>query len=574
MTDPHHLSSRDENTRPRLARVLSLLALSAALFSTLEARANGRFPYAQQLREPVSGSLVVAGTYGLLLSANAGRDFQFVCESSLFGKTLMGSWLDPLLEVLADGTLVSGSRAGVRVSRDHGCTFQSDWSLPFDANFIPPAAGASGGPGSVIDLCPAYDGATALLALATIDAADHSTLEHRIYRTGDGAKTWAQLGTAIPTSLVRVVLTLDAAPSKPSRIYVSGSGPQGHQLVVSDDGGATWASHAVAFDDSTGIGGVYIGAVSPTDPDRVYLRVNRESETDEGSTTWDDSLLVTEDGGKNFREVLRRKASLLGFALSADGSSVAAGYGDPEIAPIIVDDAELGLYGASASNLDFTQRIGEFAVSCLRWTANGFYACAKESDPLGVDTSGVPDFHVGVFKGSGLPTKMADFTPLLKLKDVRGPMPWVGNQPSGCAAEWTTGDPSNPGMASVCQGFNACTRGGVAQLAPDAIQCGATSSGGASTATAGSGGAGAVSGGTTSSGASANTGGSAIGTGGSGGHATSGGASGSVNPPSGKDSGCGCRVQPRASHDSAIWGAFGMALLGLAAKRNKLSSRR
>jgi MYXO-CTERM domain-containing protein len=263
---------------------------------------------------------------------------------------------------------------------------------------------------------------------------------------------------------------------------------------------------------------VYIGAVSPTDPDRVYLRVSRETETDDGSTTWDDSLLVSEDGGKAFREVLRRQASLLGFAVSADGNTVAAGYGDPEIAPIIVTDTDLGLYGASASDLTFTQRVGSIAVSCLRWTPSGLYVCAKESDPLGIDTSGTPDFHVALWKGSGLPQNLADFRPLLKLKDVRGPLPWADNRSSACAAEWSTGDPANPGTPSVCQNFNACTRGGTTTLAAGAIVCGATASGASSA-----------------------------------------------------PSGCGCRVRPQKNSPGlVIWCA--LALLAFAARRKKALS--
>jgi len=306
MTDSYPLNFRSAAGKARARSLFCALALAALGFVAPSARANGRYPYAQQLREPQTIFIAVAGTYGLLLSGNAGKDFQFVCESSLFGKTLMGSWLDPLLETLPDGSLLSGSRVGLRVSRDRGCTFHNDWSLPFDPTFIKPDPGASGPAGSMVDLCPAYDGDSAVLALATIEAADHGTVEHRVYRTGDGSKTWAQLGAAIPTSQLRVALTLDAAPSKPSRIYVSGIAPEGYQLLVTDDGGKTWAAHTIPFEDSTGVSGVYIGAVSPTDPDRVYLRVNRESETDDGSTIWDDSLLVTDDGGRSFREVLRK----------------------------------------------------------------------------------------------------------------------------------------------------------------------------------------------------------------------------------------------------------------------------
>jgi MYXO-CTERM domain-containing protein len=248
---------------------------------------------------------------------------------------------------------------------------------------------------------------------------------------------------------------------------------------------------------------------------------------------------------------------------------VAAGYGDPAVAPIIVADADLGLYGASASDLNFTQRIGEFAVSCLRFATSGLFACAKELDATGVDTSGTPDFHVGVFKGGGLPQKLTDFTPLLKLKDVRGPMPWLNNQPNGCAQEWATGDPANPGMASACQTFNACTKGGVTPLSAGAIQCGAATSAGGSAA---SGGTGNGSGGMASSGGTGNTAGAVV-FGGDAGQKATGGTAGGPNPPASKDSGCSCRVQSPPSHGSVFWGAFASALFGLAAKRRKFSRR-
>jgi hypothetical protein len=508
--------------------------------------------------------LVVAGTYGLLLSANAGRDFQFVCESSLFGKTLMGSWLDPLLEVLPDGTLVSGSNAGLRVSRDRGCTFQNDWSLPFDPTFLTAPPGAMGGNGSIIDVCPSYVTGDGVLALATVYGADNKTLEHRIYRTTDGARTWKHLGTPIPVSMVRVVLTLDAAPSKPGRIYVSGSSAPDTLLLVSDDDGATWAAHTIPVGE-TRIEGAYIGAVSPSDPNRVYLRISRQSETDEGSVSWDDSLMVTDDGGQNFREVLRHRASLLGFALSADGSTVAAGYGDPEVAPIIVMDDEVGLYGASSSDLSFTQRVGTIPISCLRFTAEGLHVCAKELDRTGVDPSGAPDFHIGLWKGSGLPQKLTDFTPLLKLKDVRGPMPWANNQPSGCTAEWSSGDPSNPGMMSVCQRFNACTTGGETPLAAGAIQCGATTQGGAGGAT-NSGGGPATGGAPSTSGGAGVSGSATAGTGGGTSQAGNGGGSASTG------SGCGFRVQSRSSHELVISSVLMLSVLAAANRRKRTAN--
>ena len=562
MRHSHQLLARVEGALasrlgPRRPGACALIC-AVTLLSASPARANGRFPNAEQLREVAPGSLVVSGTYGLLVSGNS-KDFQFVCESALFGKTLMGSWVDPLLEVLPDGTILSGSVNGLRVSRDQGCSFQSDWSLPHDPTFIPPDPSATGKSGTVVDLCPAYDAAHGVIALSSLTQMDGSTLEHQLYRSTDGAHSWAALGVAIPTSMVHVVLTVDVAPSDPTHIYVSGSSLGKSVLVASSDSGATWTPHTLTIDDSAGIGGLYIAAVSPTDALRVYLRVNRQSQADDGSTTWDDSLLVSDDGGVSAHEVLRQPAALLGFALSPDGKTVLAGYGDPVVAPIVAGDDAVGLYAASSDALTFTHQIQEFYVSCLRWAADGLYACAKENDPLAM-TPSVADFHVGVFKGSGVPAALSDFTPLVKLKDLRGPMPLASGQPSSCVAEWAMGDPSSPGQGSVCATLNACPGdAGAVALSPGAIVCGALADAGAD---AGLGSGGSVGSGGTSGGAPASQAGSAgtvASTGGS-----SGVASGAPKPdPSG---GCGCRTA-RAPLGGAPAGAALLLALGALCRR-------
>ncbi|HTA88546.1 MAG TPA: hypothetical protein VK745_03190 [Polyangiaceae bacterium] len=538
----------------RESNVLGAAALAAALgLSAAPAHANGRYPNAEQLREVSPGSLVVSGTYGLLVSGNS-KDFEFVCESALFGRTLMGSWVDPLLEVLPDGTLLSGSLNGLRVSRDAGCSFVSDWSLPHDPSFIPPDPNATGKLGTVVDLCPAYDTTHGVIALTSITQSDGSTLEHQLYRTTDGAHTWATYGAAIPTSMIRVVLTVDVAPSDPTHIYVSGNLLGQSVLVSSVDSGATWTPHALTIDDSPDVDGLYIAAVSPTDPERVYLRVNRQSQADDGSTTWDDSLLVSDDGGATANDVLRQQAALLGFALSPDGKTVLAGYGDPVVAPTVVDDDAVGLYAATSDALTFTQKIPAFYVSCLRWESDGLYACAKESDPLSMNPS-LNDFHVGVSKGTNVPTSLSDFTALVKLKDVRGPLPLASGMPSSCETEWTTGDPNSPGQASVCATLNACPGdAGVVPLSSGAIVCGATDgdagvlSSGGNASSAGS----TAQGGAPASASGGNTGAAVV------------SAGGTALAPAGKSasaSGCSCRVERAPLAAGRMWLALLAATL-------------
>ncbi|HEY4104806.1 MAG TPA: sialidase family protein [Polyangiaceae bacterium] len=536
-------------SKPRSRSCASRFAACALCFTLVlgasHARANGRFPNAEQLREVAPGQVVVSGTYGLLVSGNS-TDFEFVCESALFGKSLMGSWVDPLLETLPDGTILSGSLNGLRLSRDRGCSFQSDWSLPHDPAFIPPDPSATGKTGTVVDLCPAYDSTHGAIALTTITNSDGSTLEHQLYHTTDNAKTWSALGVPIPTSMVRVVLTVDVAPSDPTHIYVSGNFTGKNILVVSEDSGATWTPHELMVDDSADVGGLYIAAISPTDPKRVYMRVNRQSQADDGSTTWDDSLLVTDDEGMTSRDVLREQAALLAFALSPDGTTVLAGFGDPVVAPIVVDSDVVGLYSASSDALTFTQKIPNFYPSCLRWTSDALYACAKESDPLGL-TAGETDFHVGVYQGAGVPSALSDFTVLTKLKDVRGPLPLASGMPSSCETEWTTADPSSPGVGSVCATLNACPGdAGTVTLSAGAIICGETSDAGTSVSGSSSGGQSALggSGGQSATGGSKNpSAGAGVGAGGTGAGASSGA------------KGCSCAAG-EAPQNGAFFGLF------------------
>lgn len=559
------------------------LALIANVLASANVLANGRFPNAQQLREPVPGSLVVAATYGLLVSGNDGQDFQFVCESALFGKALMGSWVDPLLETLPDGTIVSGSQNGLRVSRDRGCTFSTDFELPHDASVVTAGQDPVTPRGAVIDVCPGYEGPSSLLALTTVHADDGSIVEHRIYKSNDGAHSFAALPKSLEKQQIGVVLTLDVAPSDPARIYVSGVSAGRSVFASSSDGGKSYSVNPIELDDPDGVTGAYIAAVSPTDANRVYVRVSRKSLDDAGSDTWDDSLLVSDDGGAHFRDVLRRRAALLGFALSPDGTQVLAGFGDPMIPPVVTSDDALGLYAATSDALTFTARVPGLAVSCLRWTSTGLYACAKENDPLG--TSGI-DFHIGAVMPPTVPDSPQVFKPLLKLRDVRGPLPRQDGTPSACAAEWQGSDP-NTSAASTCAALNACTPR--AALSPGAIRCGESSvpaSGGAPSAAGGStmnatgGSSTRTTGGSAADSAGAGgvtaTGGNATGAGGvNAGGTSSAGASprgGNANGGASDEvprssSGCGCHIErisnePRGS-------ALVLAALAYAARRRK-----
>ena len=82
----------------------------------------------------------------------------------------------------------------------------------------------------------------------------------------------------------------------------------------SDDQGQTWQTFALPEDDSPL---PFIAGVDPTNPDRIYVRAP--------TSTTGDILLVSENGGETWTQILKAQGSLLGFSLSPDGKTVAIG---------------------------------------------------------------------------------------------------------------------------------------------------------------------------------------------------------------------------------------------------------
>jgi hypothetical protein len=426
---------------PYRSQTLAAIGLSCAtLVFSRDARANGRFPNAQSVRELEPGSLVVAGTYGLLVTTNGGSDFAYVCESEMFGASPGDATMDPLLELAPDGSFVTGSLQAARVSRRGGCEFETIASLPRNYAFFAEEASDGAAPGRIADLARRGAGAEVpLLALAALVDEAGLPLEHRVYEARSGTD-FSPIGAPIPRELVEYTLTIDAAPSDPNRFYVTGARANDPVLVRSSDGGERWEALDIRAAEPETILGTYLGAVSASDPERIYVRVSRRRLTENGYYMWDDSLLVSDDAGDTFSEPLRRNAALLGFALANDGETVLAGYGEPRAEPAVSARDVLGIYAAPstapAAEMAFERIVTDLDVTCLHANATGLYACATEVDPLGVDPAQEPDFHLGVFGGAALPERRSDFAPLLKLRDVRGPPPQADGSRGPCETDW------------------------------------------------------------------------------------------------------------------------------------------
>jgi hypothetical protein len=296
--------------------------------------------------------------------------------------------------------------------------------------------------------------------------------------------------------------------------------------MSSTDHGTTWTSHPIP--NTFAWASPYIAAVHPTDPKKVFVRTDGWKDRSNIETA-DDALLYTADGGVTWTEVLHAGgpddaspgSKLFGFALSPDGSTVLAGYGDPVDGSRLVEPSWFGVYKSSSDGkysfgdpANPTPMLPVEPISCITWTANGIYVCMS------------PQGESSFLAFAKQPTfaSRKDMSVLMKLSDTRGVPPSCSGR-AVATCDWTMD----------CQPLTACDGGAPSGAGGKACPAPTTTT---TTGTGGPMGAGGAS------------------TGGSGGSAA--GSGGSDSKP-----GCGCRAPGAASTGGALalaWVA-GAALL-------------
>jgi hypothetical protein len=363
--------------KPRGAGISALLALWAA-----RAAANGRYPAASQIAfDPADPShLVVSATIGLLESRDRGKTFVWRCEP------ILGSPgnEDVLVAVTASGTTVAATPKGLMRSND-GCSFDSVPELLGEiARDVSVSAGA---PHRVLTIRL---------------GSDAGSFDSQLLRSDDDGKSWSSIGNPLARDLLP--LTIDAAPSDPSRVYVSArlGAANGFSSVLlrSADGGQTFSPSDIP--ETTDSRTAYIAAVHPLDPDRVYLRVYDTA----GTKIW-----MSSDGGKTFRQLFVGADQLFGFAISPTGDEIAfGGPGD-------------GIWVGASDGTGLTRR-SSVSPTCLRWNGDGLYACA---DPNAVG------FLVGRSTDEA-----ATFETLVTFTSLCGHTGCAAETPSGqlCPPDW------------------------------------------------------------------------------------------------------------------------------------------
>jgi len=397
------------------------------------------------------------------VTEDRGQSWFHVCEASF---AQAGQQTDPVV-ALTGGALLTSIFTSLTRSTDGGCDFQRK---------------LGGNPAQAV---PDFTVDSAGVVLAVLVTTANGVSTNQLQESFDGGQHFHPLGPPLPDSL-RLVATVDVAPSEPKRIYLSGLGLNGAGVLLrSDDRGESYTALPLPTDAQSDEV-PFIAAVAPNDPDAIYVRTD-VWKYDElaGGATAADALLYSDDGGSHFSELLRQGGKLFGFALSPDGKDVLAGYGDPvEGGGRFVDPDALGMYRAPAGTNGF-QKVYDGPVSCLTWSQAGVYACTSQ---------GQAGFALGLAAPESL-TMAGDstFTPLLSLLEVKGPLSCAacasgarcGELWQATCSAWGRADCEAPSASPGAGGANECPAagadaGGAGGEAPGEIGGAAGTSGGAS----------------------------------------------------------------------------------------------
>jgi len=332
------------------------------------AAANGRPPASNAVffKPGDPQSIYVATTFGLLASTDACH-FYWFCEQDIG----IGGGFDPHYGVTAVGTIIATTFSGVRISRDGGCSFTTQLGTYY-------TSGLAIGP-------------TGDVWVGTSDAGSGNAV---FVSHDDGASFDPPAATTtLPGTMW--FRSLAAAPSDPSRVYVSGyqvsagAMPPSTHLFRTDDHGVTWVELAVTGLTYANQPTLDLAAVDPTDPNIVYL-ISRLA-----SPPYGDILYRSDNAGATIAQVLATASTINGTVVRQNHV-------------VDVTTQNDGLYESSTGTA-FSVISTQLQFGCLGERSDGtLFACASNYEP---DYKALASSHDGV-----------TWAPALQFEYLTGPL--------------------------------------------------------------------------------------------------------------------------------------------------------
>jgi hypothetical protein len=311
--------------------------LLVATWSCFDARAaHAHAPQARNVATTADGvgiALALPG-FGVLMRTRAEQPFAYLCDALLDHAP---SDAVPAMAFLSDGSLLIGTSDGLRVVTRERC----------------PATQAAGPLAGANVVAMAMHAATDTVYVAT--AGDAPAL----WRSVDGAQTWQKRSTLASAELISA---LQVDPGDPDKLYLSIGSSEQAELLVSSDGGKSFASFeqtraltlllvrdgrlwalARSADNTTNRGFDLLRAEAPAGPWSSLLRVNYFGgfAIDARGLIWvgDESggLHSSHDGGDHFTDVAPSQA--VACLAAAEGSLLACAPGTNTMPALIARDA-------------------------------------------------------------------------------------------------------------------------------------------------------------------------------------------------------------------------------------------
>ncbi|HEY2900379.1 MAG TPA: sialidase family protein [Polyangia bacterium] len=276
------------------------IALAATVFvvaASRPAQANGAFPDSVGILLPVDRpkEIRLATNFGVISSEDAGKTWSWSCEQPL-------SSLANLYQVGAPpmDRIFTLSSNGLIFSDDGTCGWTQSKPTPDTA--------------LLTDFFPDPGDPNHVLAIILPNTADLEA--EGIYGSTDGG---ANFGDALFKAPIDGGMTgIEISRSDPHIAYAAMyERPGVHpRIVKSTDGGATWGT-PIDVEASLGQNSFRIIAIDPTNPQKLYLRVQEPLL---------ESLAISDDGGMTFKKPVTFPIMMGAFARLASGTILSAGF--------------------------------------------------------------------------------------------------------------------------------------------------------------------------------------------------------------------------------------------------------
>lgn len=350
------------------------------MLASSPAHANGRFPESNQILFAAHDPdlVLLRVTFGLLISHDRGKTFDWVCEQSIGYSGVE----DPMYAVTPSNTYIGTTFQGLSVSSDRGCGWSFVQGDLENQVFIDLSANPKD-PKNVVVFASSYD---------RQDDAGNVLFNSKIWETKDEAQSFQPLGQKLDPGLLGY--TIDLTATDPNRMYITAIRNPGAQpkafLLTSKDHGQTWEETAIPLEGTER--SVFVAGVDPKDAERVYLRTSNTAADKPTRLLVREAPNAADGGAATIRSIFSAAGPLLGFALSPDGSKVYIG------GPMD------GVQVSSTTDFVFEQR-SKIQAQCLGINAEGLWACSNEQS----------GFVAGLSKDDGV-----TFEPRLHFCDIRG----------------------------------------------------------------------------------------------------------------------------------------------------------